>query len=88
MLAGAVCQGSAVGTGVPLLGFLVLGDGSFNAFQPFCVALFEPLIGFPSFFAALLVDVMGRVSLFSVSLPLGCDALVHGIGVIATAALG
>ena len=88
MFARAVRQRATVGTEVPVLRLLAFVDGPFGAFQPLSATLLHPLVGFPSFFAALLMDVIGRVGYLPTGLPPGGDALVHGIGVIATAALG
>ena len=80
VLAGPVCQRATVRADVPLFWFLAVGDGSGNAFKSLGAALLHPLIGFPSLFAAFLVDVVGRVGLTPVGLPLGDDPLVDGIG--------
>ena len=88
VLAGPVCQRATVGTNVPLLWILAVGDGSGNAFKSLGAALLHPLIGFPSLFAAFLVDVVGRVGLSPVVLPLGGDAFVQRVGMVLAAALG
>ena len=71
-----------------MLGFDAIGLGSCDALQPFGPALPEPLVGFPSLFSALLVDVVGRIRHLPVALAPGGDALVDGVGVAVPAALG
>ena len=88
MFTRAVRQRVTVGTDVPVLGFLALGDGPFDAFQPLGAALLQPLVGFPRLFSAFLVDVVRRVGCFPVCLPPGGDALVHGVRMAFAAALG
>ena len=48
----------------------------------------HPLVCFPSLLTTFLVDVVRSIGGLPVGLSPGGDALVHGIGMIATAALG
>ena len=77
-----------MGTNIPVLGFLAVCFGSGNTLQSFVSALLHPLVGFPRLFGAFLVDVVRSIGLLPVRLPPTRDALVHSVGVIATAALG
>ena len=51
-----------------------------NAFESFGAALLWTLVGFPSLFAAFLVDVIGKVGSEPVGQPLGGDPLIDGVG--------
>ena len=86
--AGAVCQCTAMGADVPVLGFFAVSDGLGNPLLPFISCLPHPLVGLPGFLGTLLVDVIGSGGLLAVALPPRGDALVEGVGVMPTAALG
>ena len=71
-----------------MFGFLTEGNGLGNAFQPVGAGLPQALIGFPSLFAAFLVDVVRCVGCLPVGLSPGGDTLVDGIMVVLAAPFG
>ena len=85
---GAVRQGTAVGTHVAALGFLIVGDGICDALESCLAGITQSLVGFPGFLGPLLVNVIRRIGLLTVGLPPGGDPLVHGVGVVPAAAFG
>ena len=85
---GAVCQGPPVETHVPMLGFLLVGDGFGDPHQAFRSRIPHSLIRFPGLLRALLVNVVRRVGCLPVGLPPGGDALVQSVGVVTPAELG
>ena len=88
VFSGPVGQGTTVGAGVAGFGLLVVGDVPSDAFEPLGAALLHLLVGFPSLFAAFLVDVVRSIGGFAVLLPPCGDALVDGVGVFAVTAFG
>ena len=88
MLVGVLYQIATVGRYVALFEFVVLGGGVGNSLESFLVSSAHPLVGFPGFLVTLLGNVVRSARVLSVGQSPSGDPLVHGVGVIASAALG
>ena len=83
-----MAQSAPVGPHIAVLGFIAIGNGISDTLESFLACITHPLVCFPRFLGALLVDVVGGNGLLPVGLSPGRDALVEGVGVVLTAALG
>ena len=83
-----MAQSAPVGPHIAVLGFIAIGNGISETLESFLACITHALVCFPRFLGALLVDVVGGIGLLPVGLSPGRDALVEGVGVVLTAALG